>query len=57
MGNPRLVCAIERLGDLNSILKYMLQRKRTPQQSLLERFALQVLNYQKIDTVLLTDVV
>jgi len=47
---------VERVRDLDGILKGVIERKRALLQSVSKRLSFQVLHHQEIDAVLLTDV-
>jgi hypothetical protein len=48
---------VQGVRHLDGVLEHLLQRERTFRQPLGQRFALQVLHHQEIDSVLMSDVV
>ena len=48
---------VQRVGNLDGVLQHLLQRQRTFQQPLRERLAFEILHHQKINSVLMADVV
>ena len=47
---------VQRVGDLDGVLQYLLDRQRTFLQALRERLAFEIFHHQKINSVLMADV-
>ena len=57
MDDSAFVCILQTFADLLPLPEHLLQRKGSTTQSFCKGFALEVLHYQEINTVLVADIV
>jgi len=56
MRNPQLVGLVQAVRHLRGVAQGLLRRQRTPYEPLFECFPLQIFHNQKIDAVLMPDI-